>query len=118
MKVQCIDKHPGIATLPAVFARRSGIRICICRFQPKSISALTVFIGKGWKELKVKKRSKKLKARLRAVCEAAVLILWPTLMSATRCYHDAGTVFGDMIVAAMYCMIIEIVIRETRKEHK
>lgn len=113
-----IGRTRAIATLSAVFARRSGIRICICRFQPKSISALTVFTGKGWKKLKVKKRSKKLKARLRAACEAAALIIWPAVMAATRGYYDAGTVFGDMIVAAMYCMIIEIVIRETRKEHK
>lgn len=59
---------------------------------------------------------KNLKTRLRAVCEAAALIIWPTLMSVVRGYHDAGTIFGDMIVAAMYCGIVEIVIRTTSKE--
>lgn len=110
-----ISKTQGIATQSAAFARRSGIRICIFRFQPKSISALTVLIGKG---LKVKKRNKKSKARLRAACEAAALIIWPAVMAATRGYYDAGTVFGDIITATMYCMIIEIVIRERRKERK
>lgn len=62
--------------------------------------------------------NKKLKARLRAACEAAALVLWPALMSVTRGYHDAGTVFGDMMVAAGYCAIAEIVIRTTRKEKK
>lgn len=64
------------------------------------------------------KKVKKLKARLRAACEAAALILWPTLMSVTRGHHDAGTVFGDILVAAMYCGILEIVIRATGKERR
>lgn len=66
----------------------------------------------------MKKRSKKLKARLRAACEAAALIIWPAVMAATRGYYDAGTVFGDMIVAAMYCGILEMVIRTTGKERR
>lgn len=43
---------------------------------------------------------------MRCSIEAIVLILWPVLMSAARGYHDAGTVFGDMLVAGLFiiCM--------------
>ena len=44
---------------------------------------------------------------MRCRIEAIVLILWPMLMSAARGYHDAGTVFGDMMVAALFIICVE-----------
>ena len=48
----------------------------------------------------------------------ALLIAWPALMSAVRGYHDAGTVFGDMMVAGMFILCAECVIREVLKERR
>lgn len=46
---------------------------------------------------------------MRCKVEAIALILWPALMSAARGYHDAGTVFGDMIVAALMIVCVRCV---------
>ena len=47
---------------------------------------------------------------MRCRIEAIALILWPILMSAARGYHDAGTVFGDMVVAAFGIFLTECAI--------
>ena len=50
------------------------------------------------KEEKMKKIKR---TRIRNAVIVTTLVLWPTLMSAARGYHDAGTVFGDVMVAGL-----------------
>lgn len=47
---------------------------------------------------------------MRHILEIMALILWPILMSAARGYHDAGTVFGDMMVAGLFIVCVETTI--------
>ncbi len=47
---------------------------------------------------------------MRHVIEAAALILWPLLMILARGYGDAGTIFGDAMVAALRLICTEAAI--------
>lgn len=40
-----------------------------------------------------------MRTRIRNAATVMTLVLWPTLMSSARGYHDAGTVLGDVMVA-------------------
>lgn len=64
-----------------------------------------------------KEKMKKItRTRIRNAAIVITLVLWPTLMSAARGYHDAGTVFGDVMVAGLGIVGAPCVISCLRKD--
>lgn len=58
---------------------------------------------------------------MKRIIEAAALILWPLLMVFARGYGDAGTIFGDAMVAVLGVILTECTIcwlREGKEDDK
>ncbi len=51
----------------------------------------------------------------RHIIEAAALILWPLFMILARGYGDAGTIFGDAMVAGLGIICAECMVRWSRE---
>lgn len=64
---------------------------------------------------------KVIKARIRNAAIIATLVIWPTLMSAARGYHDAGTIFVDMMVAGagiFLCICVASCLKKDKAMHE
>lgn len=55
---------------------------------------------------------------MRHMIEAAAIILWPLLMIPTRGYGDAGTIFGDTVVAAFGVILTECTVHWLRERKR
>lgn len=55
---------------------------------------------------------------MRHIIEAAAIILWPLLMIPTRGYGDAGTIFGDTVVAAFGVILTECTVHWLRERKR
>ncbi len=65
------------------------------------------------KEEKMKKITR---TRIRNTAIVTTLVVWPTLMSVARGYYDAGTVFGDVMVAGLGIVCAACVVSCLKKD--